>query len=61
MLDLGRLSLRAAGRLVDHDLTRSAERNRLPFVPPESRNAPMLAAMPIQMVDTSHLIYCIVS
>ena len=26
-----------------------------------SRNAPMLAAMPTQMVDTSHLIYCMVS
>ncbi len=34
---------------------------RLPFAPEDSRNAPMLAAMPTQMVDTSHLIYCMVS
>ena len=34
---------------------------RLPFAPQESRNAPMLAAMPTQMVETSHLIYCMVS
>ena len=31
------------------------------IAPEESRNAPMLAAMPMQIVDTSHLIYCIVS
>ena len=34
---------------------------RLPLAPEESRKAPMLAAMPMQMVDTSHLMYCIVS
>ena len=28
----------------------------LPFAPEESRNAPIEAASPIQMVDTSHLI-----
>lgn len=33
----------------------------LPFAPPASKNAPMLAAIPIQIVDTSHLMYCIVS
>ena len=31
------------------------------FVPPARRNAPMLAASPIQIVDTSHLMYCMVS
>ena len=30
-------------------------------VPAERRNAPMLAAMPMQIVETSHLIYCMVS
>ena len=34
---------------------------RLPFVPDESRNAPIDAAMPTQMVDTSHLMNCMVS
>ena len=34
---------------------------KLPLAPEDSRNAPMLAAMPMQMVDTSHLIYCMVS
>ena len=34
---------------------------RQPLAPEESRNAPMLAAMPMQMVETSHLMYCIVS
>ena len=34
---------------------------RLPFVPAASRKLPMLAASPTQIVDTSHLIYCIVS
>ena len=34
---------------------------RLPFVPDDSKNAPIEAAMPTQIVDTSHLIYCIVS
>ena len=34
---------------------------RLPFAPQDSRNAPMLAAIPMQMVDTSHLMYCMVS
>ena len=34
---------------------------RLPLAPEDSRKAPMLAAMPMQMVDTSHLIYCMVS
>ena len=29
---------------------------RFPFAPDESRNAAMLAAMPMQMVETSHLI-----
>ena len=35
--------------------------SRLPLVPEDSRNAPMEAASPMQMVDTSHLIYCMVS
>ena len=34
---------------------------RLPFVPAASRNAPMLAAMPTQMVETSGLMCCMVS
>ena len=34
---------------------------RLPLVPAASRKAPMLAAMPMQMVETSHLMYCMVS
>mgnify|MGYP006990173281 CR=1 FL=1 len=29
--------------------------------PPAKRNAPMLAAMPIQIVLTSHFKYCMVS
>ena len=29
--------------------------------PEDSRKAPIEAAMPMQMVDTSHLIYCMVS
>ena len=33
----------------------------VPLAPQDSRNAPMLAAMPMQMVDTSHLMYCMVS
>ncbi len=35
--------------------------NRLPFLPAISRNAPMLAACPMQNVTTSFLMYCIVS
>ena len=34
---------------------------RLPLVPLASRKAPMEAAMPMQMVETSHLIYFMVS
>ena len=34
---------------------------RLPFVPEDSKNAPIEAAMPTQMVDTSHLMNCMVS
>ena len=37
------------------------EANLLPFSPAASKNAPILAAIPIQIVDTSHFIYCIVS
>ena len=35
--------------------------NRLPLAPLASRKAPIEAAIPMQMVDTSHLIYCMVS
>ena len=35
--------------------------NLFPFAPPARRKAPMLAAIPRQMVETSHLIYCMVS
>ena len=35
--------------------------NRLPLAPLESKKAPIEAAMPTQMVETSHLIYCMVS
>ena len=34
---------------------------RLPLVPAARRKAPMLAARPMQMVDTSHFTYCMVS
>ena len=34
---------------------------RFPFAPDESRNAPIEAAMPMQMVETSGLMYCMVS
>ena len=34
---------------------------RLPGAPAWSKKAPMLAAIPMQMVDTSQLIYCMVS
>ena len=34
---------------------------RLPCAPAASRKAPMDAAMPMQMVDTSHLMNCMVS
>jgi hypothetical protein len=34
---------------------------RLPFVPAESRNAPIEAAIPRAVVATSHLMNCIVS
>ena len=34
---------------------------RLPFAPDESRNAPIDAARPTQMVETSALMYCMVS
>ena len=33
----------------------------MPLVPLASRNAPIEAAMPMQMVETSHLIYWMVS
>ena len=42
-------------------LSAGAKGKRLALPNAESRNAPMLAAIPMQMVDTSHLIYCIVS
>ena len=35
--------------------------NRLPGAPAQSRNWPMLAARPKQMVDTSGRTYCMVS
>ena len=35
--------------------------NRLPGVPAQSRNWPIEAAMPMAMVATSFLMYCIVS
>ena len=38
-----------------------AERIGLDWVPLASKNAPMEAAMPTQMVETSHLIYFMVS
>ena len=34
---------------------------RLPFVPAASSSAPMLEACPMQIVETGHLRYCIVS
>ena len=34
---------------------------RLPFVPAVISTAPMDAAIPVQMVATSHCMYCIVS
>ena len=34
---------------------------RLPLAPATSRNAPMLAAMPMHSVETSGLMNCIVS
>ena len=34
---------------------------RFPLVPAASRKAPMEAAMPTQMVATSHFTYCMVS
>lgn len=34
---------------------------RLPCVPPASKKAPKLAASPTHIVETSHLIYCMVS
>ena len=34
---------------------------RFPFAPPVRRSAPMLIAIPTQMVETSGLMNCIVS
>ena len=34
---------------------------RFPFVPPANKKAPKLAARPVQIVETSHFIYRIVS
>ena len=34
---------------------------RLPLAPADSKNAPMLAAMPMQSVETSGLMNCMVS
>ena len=43
-------------------LVGNAESEYLGLVAPEERRkAPMLAARPIQMVETSHFIYCMVS
>ena len=44
------IMIRACGRL-----------DRLPAVPAQSRNCPMLAAMPIASVETSFGMSCIVS
>ena len=59
-LDVGRLALRAARGLVDHD-ARVRQRGALALAPAISRNEPMLAAMPMHSVDTSGLMNCIVS
>lgn len=48
------------GRLMYHDLALGSAM-RFPIAPPASRKEPKLAASPIQMVDTSHLIYYMVS
>lgn len=58
----GKATALAAGnqRLMDQDL-RIRQGETLTPVPLASKNAPMEAAMPTQMVETSHLIYFMVS
>ena len=59
-LDVGGLSLVATGDLVDQNAC-VGQRKRLPFAPPASSSAPMLMALPTQIVLTSALMNCIVS
>lgn len=59
-LNIADLSSRSAQRLMYHYLA-VRQRKPFPFVPELSKNAPMLHAIPIHMVDTSHFIYFIVS
>ena len=58
---IGDLALGAGGGLMDHDL-RVGQRQTLALgARGTAGKQPMDAAMPMQMVDTSHLIYCMVS
>ncbi len=52
-LDIGSLTFCPTERLMDQ--------HGLPFVPAVSSTAPILMAMPTQMVETSGLIHCMVS
>ena len=53
-VDVRGLALETAQRLVDHD-PEWLRLKRLPFSPAASRNAPMEAAWPTQMVETGAL------
>ena len=58
--DVAGLAFSAAERLVNHDFA-VRQCVTFAFAPAASRNAPMEAAMPTQIVDTSGLMNCIVS
>jgi hypothetical protein len=60
--DVRRLALHAAHQgLVHQDSTTRQARSAYPGAPAHSRNCPMEAAMPMQIVRTSALTYCMVS
>lgn len=59
-LNIGALTLAAAGGLMDHNFG-IGKRKALTLAPLDSRNAPMDAAIPMHIVDTSGFIYCMVS
>ncbi len=59
-VEIGRLALRAAERLMDHD-ARMGQRVAPALRPASSSIAPMLAACPRHSVETGGLMNCIVS
>ena len=59
--DVGRLALHGPRGLVHQDAGVRAGRSACPGAPAHSRNWPMLAASPTQMVETSGCTYCMVS